>query len=192
MTAAPLANLPQTFAPPQAYPRARALLAGILGLAITAGAVGLVAAALAPMPSDAKAISLMGGAVALVSALVITWLMLRAGKDLAYVVEPGQLRVRTPWGQTAIPLAGVTVRTQTAQLSLRLMGMGAPGLYIGWYLAGGQRVRVWSTLRNGGLLLAGKDNERWIVTPADPEAMCAALEAGGARIQAAGARAVVP
>ena len=168
----------QTFRPPQTMSGARLALAVFIGVALTAGAAASIALWHAPMPAEAKAISVLSVAVALLSAAGALWAMVRGASTLRYEVEPGVLRVVTAWGKTEIPLRGARVLYLWAALTLRLMGMGAPGLYVGWYWAGGQKVRVWSTVRNGGLWLDGA--ETWIVTPEDPGAMQAALLAAGA------------
>ncbi len=121
--------------------------------------------------------------ITLLTGAAVTWLVWKGPGLLRYRVEGGHLVVRTGWGETAVALAGATVSDQDAPLTLRLMGVGMPGLHVGWYLQGRKRARVWATRMRGGLVIDGA--MRCIVTPADREGMRAALLAAGAKPVAA-------
>ncbi|MBI5608456.1 MAG: hypothetical protein HY902_06205 [Deltaproteobacteria bacterium] len=118
-------------------------------------------------------------AITLLTGAAVVWLTWKAPGLLRYRVEGGQLVVSTGWGDTAVALAGATVSDQDAPLTLRLMGVGMPGLHVGWYLQGRRRARVWATRMRGGLVIDGA--MRCIVTPEDREGMRAALLAAGAK-----------
>lgn len=118
-------------------------------------------------------------AITLLTGAAVVWLSWKAPGLLRYRVEGGQLVVSTGWGDTAVALAGATVSDQEAPLTLRLMGVGMPGLHVGWYLQGRKRARVWATRMRGGLVIDGA--MRCIVTPEDREGMRAALLAAGAK-----------
>ncbi len=107
------------------------------------------------------------------------WVVARGPRRLGYEVVGGSLVVHTALATKRFPLADRTARRTGVRARLRLAGSGMPGYHTGWFLLDTGFARVYASRFDDGVLLEGKP--RIFVSPADPEALLAALRTRGVR-----------
>ncbi|MBN1334856.1 MAG: hypothetical protein JXB39_02740 [Deltaproteobacteria bacterium] len=112
------------------------------------------------------------------SGLLVGWMIL-GPRRLRYEVVQGHLVVRTVLATRRFALSGRSARRTGVHARLRLAGTGIPGYHTGWFLLDVGATRAYATRFDDGVLLEGKP--RVFVSPADPEALLAALRARGVR-----------
>ncbi len=136
-----------------------------------------------PPPDTTLLTLLAGGAVAvglLTSVLLVATLVL-GPRRMVYRVGDGRLEVRTIFSRRAWQASTLRARAHAPRLQLRLVGTAVRGYYTGFYLADGQRTRVYATDPSAGVLLDGPS--RILLSPEDRAGFLDALRAEGAAIE---------
>jgi hypothetical protein len=151
-------------APPRRGPGRTLLLALVLGFA------GLVLALEADLGVILVYLAVTG---------FLVWMLLQGPHRLRYEVAGSHLVVRTALLTKRFALAGRTARRTAVRGRIRLAGTGMPGYHAGLFLLDVGMARVYASRFDDGVLLEGRP--RIFVSPADPEALLAALRSRGVR-----------
>lgn len=123
-------------------------------------------------------------ALALVSALVTTAALVFGPGRMRYVIEDGELRVRTIFSRRTLSLDGARARVCRPTSKRRVMGTAIRGYYTGRFAIDGEPTRVYATDLDAGVLVEGA--ERLFLSPANPDGFLASLHAGGATVEGHG------
>ena len=105
----------------------------------------------------------------------------RTQLNSVYLLRTGDLVSERYTNDTrrSYPLASARVRRHEGRYSMRLLGAGMPGYWVGWFRMDGRKTRVYASIRDGeGVLIETLD--RLYVTPDDPGRFLAACRAHGA------------
>ncbi len=131
--------------------------------------------------SPAIEIVMVALALALVTVSMTVAAMLLGPSRMRYVVEDGELRVRTIFGRRTLRLDGARARLCRPTTRRRLMGTAISGYYTGRFSIDGEVTRVYATNLDEGVLVEG--TERLFLSPANPDGLLASLHAGGASVE---------
>jgi hypothetical protein len=110
--------------------------------------------------------------------LALVTVLFIAPTRLAYRVRSGHLEVTTLVGKRLIPLTGATVRRHRPLLGERLSGFLMPGYLVGTALYDNMATTVLASLPEEGVMVEA--DGRYFLSPANPDALVAALLDGGA------------
>jgi hypothetical protein len=117
----------------------------------------------------------------IVTALMVSALLLLGPSRMRYLVGDGALEVHTLFGRKRWATAGARARAYTPTHIRRVAGTGAPGYFTGIFRESGQSTRVYATTLDRVLLFEGE--ARVLLSPEDRVAMLRALEQEGVAIE---------
>lgn len=106
--------------------------------------------------------------------------VMKIARPLVYEIDGSELVVPAHFSPVRVPLAGATVKAEALGWAWRVAGSALPGFYLGLFARKEGRFHAAATDRKDGLFVEG-GGKRVYVSPADPAAFVAALEAVGAR-----------
>lgn len=108
----------------------------------------------------------------------LPWIGWRMVRPLVYRIEGDTLVVPGFFRPVRVKLAGARVRREPLRRPWRVVGATMPGLYLGWFREGGERLEVAATTLTDGIRVEG--DRHVYVSPVDTEGFLAALTAAGA------------
>ena len=134
-----------------------------------------------PDKGPLRAIVLVVAPLGILTALMVSAVMLLGPGRMRYLVGDGAFEVRTIFGRKRWPTAGARARAYTPSMMIRVAGTGVPGYRTGIFRESGQTTRVYATETERVVLFEGE--ARVIVSPEDWVAFLRALEEEGATVE---------
>jgi hypothetical protein len=119
--------------------------------------------------------------VLLIPALAVPLMFLVAPRRLRYRVGNGRLVIELLWRRKIVELADAKVTRRPAGRMSRRVGSAMPGYYAGWFSLEGERVNVYASSLEDGVLVTEASGKRTYVSPADATSFLDALSRNGVR-----------
>ncbi len=123
-------------------------------------------------------------ALALIGAAMTSAAIILGPSRMRYVIEGGELRVRTIFGGRTLSLEGARAKACHPTSKRRLMGTAIRGYFTGRFSIDGETTHVYATNLDSGVLVEGA--ERMFLSPANAEGFLASLHASGATVEGHG------